>query len=98
MAEIDRATVEHAAKLSRLALSDEELALFETQLSNIIAYIDKLDKLDTSGVEPLSHPLGLKNVFRNDDVKPSMPREKALSNAPARTDEAYKVPVVVDQP
>jgi len=97
MAEIDRATVEHAAKLSRLALSDEELVLFETQLSNIMAYFDKLDKLDTSSVEPLSHPLGLKNVFRNDDVKPSMPREEALSNAPARTDDAYKVPVVVDQ-
>ena len=97
MAKIDRATVEHAAKLSRLALTEEELVLFEKQLRDIIGYFDKLNELDTSGVEPLSHPLGLKNVFRNDDVKPSMPREEALSNAPARTDEAYKVPVVVDQ-
>ena len=97
MAEIDRATVEHVAKLSRLALSEEELALFETQLSNILGHFDKLNELDTNGVEPLSHPLGLRNVFRGDDVKPSAPREEALSNAPARTDEAYKVPVVVDQ-
>ncbi len=97
MAEIDRATVEHVAQLSRLALSEEELALFETQLSNILGYFDKLNQLETDGVEPLSHPLGLRNVFRCDDVKPSAPREDALSNAPARTDEAYKVPVVVDQ-
>ena len=97
MAEIDRATVEHVAKLSRLALSDQELALFEVQLSNILQYIDKLKELDADGVEPLSHPLGLRNVSRADEVKPSAPREEALSNAPARTDEAYKVPVVVDQ-
>ena len=97
MAAIDRATVEHVAKLSRLALSEEELELFETQLSRILEYIDKLKALDTGGVEPLSHPLGLRNVFRDDAVTPSAPREEALSNAPAKTEEAYKVPVVVDQ-
>ena len=97
MAEIDRATVEHAATLSRLALTEEELVLFEKQLRDIIAYFDKLNELETGGVEPLSHPLGLRNVFREDEARPSMPREEALSNAPARTDEAYKVPVVVDQ-
>lgn len=97
MAEIDRATVEHVAKLSRLALSEEELALFEAQLNDILHYIDKLKELDTDGVEPLSHPLGLRNVFRADEVKPSAPREEALSNAPEKTDEAYRVPVVVDQ-
>lgn len=97
MAAIDRATVEHVAKLSRLALSEDELALFETQLSRILEYIDKLKELDTAEVEPLSHPLGLRNVFRRDAVAPSAPREEALANAPARTDEAYKVPVVVDQ-
>lgn len=97
MSQIDLATVEHVAKLSRLALSEEELKLFQTQLSNILEYIDKLKMLDTTNVEPLSHPLGLRNVFREDQVKPSTPREEALSNAPAKTDEAYKVPVVVDQ-
>ena len=97
MATIDRATVEHVARLSRLALTADELALFEAQLSNIVAYIDKLKALDTADVEPLSHPLGLRNVFRDDAVKPSVPRDEALANAPARTPEAYKVPVVVDQ-
>jgi aspartyl-tRNA(Asn)/glutamyl-tRNA(Gln) amidotransferase subunit C len=97
MAAIDRATVEHVATLSRLALTDEELALFEKQLRDIIGYFDKLNELDTEGVAPLSHPLGLRNVFRDDAVQPSMPRSDALSNAPARTGEAYKVPVVVDQ-
>ena len=97
MATIDRATVEHVARLSRLALSEQEFALFETQLARILEYIDKLKELDTTGVPPLSHPLGLKNVFREDEVRASAPREEALSNAPARTEEAYKVPVVVDQ-
>lgn len=97
MSQIDLATVQHVATLSRLALSEEELKLFQTQLSNILEYIDKLKALDTRNVEPLSHPLGLRNVFREDEVKPSAPRDEALSNAPAKTDEAYKVPVVVDQ-
>jgi len=97
VSQIDLATVQHVATLSRLALSEEELKLFQTQLSNILEYIDKLKALDTRNVEPLSHPLGLRNVFREDEVKPSAPRDEALSNAPAKTDEAYKVPVVVDQ-
>ena len=97
MPKIDRSTVRHVARLSRLALSDDELSLFETQLANILEHIDKLNALDTSGVEPLFHPLGLKNVFREDQLRPSTPREEALANAPARTTEAYKVPVVVDQ-
>ena len=97
MAVIDRATVEHVAKLSRLALTEDELALFQRQLSDIVSYFDKLSALDTEGVDPLSHPLGLANVFRCDAVKTSATREEALSNAPARTAEAYKVPVVVEQ-
>ena len=97
MAGIDRAAVEHVAKLSRLALSDDALALFQKQLADIIAYFDQLNELATEGVEPLSHPLGLRNVFRDDQVRPSSPREEALSNAPDKTDEAYRVPVVVDQ-
>ena len=97
MAAIDRATVEHVARLSRLALTDDEIVLVQSQLSNILDYFDKLKTLDTADVEPLSHPLGLKNVFRDDAVKPSASREDALSNAPATTGEAYKVPVVVDQ-
>jgi aspartyl-tRNA(Asn)/glutamyl-tRNA(Gln) amidotransferase subunit C len=96
MAVIDRATVEHVAKLSRLALTDDELALFEEQLSRIIGYFDTLNELDTEDVEPLSHPFGLRNVFREDKVTPSAPRADALANAPASTDEAYKVPVVVE--
>ncbi len=96
MAKIDRATVKHVANLARLAISEDELALFGNQLSDILTYIDKLNALDTEGVEPLSHPLGLRNVFRDDDAKPSAPLEETLSNAPARTEDAYKVPVVVD--
>ena len=95
MPDIDRATVEHVATLSRLALSAAERSLFEEQLRRIIGYFAKLNELNTDDVEPLSHPLGLRNVFRGDEVTPSMPRDQALGNAPAKTDDAYKVPVVV---
>ncbi|MFW6159421.1 MAG: Asp-tRNA(Asn)/Glu-tRNA(Gln) amidotransferase subunit GatC [Planctomycetota bacterium] len=97
MAKITRDTVDHVATLSRLALSEDERALFQKQLSKIIDYFEVLNALDTADVEPLSHPLGLRSVLREDAVEPSASREEALSNAPKRTDEAYKVPVVVDQ-
>lgn len=96
MPKIDRDAVLHVATLSRLALSEDELQLFQDQLSRIIEYFDKLDPIDTAHVQPLSHPMGIRNVFRQDAVGASAPRQDALSNAPAKTDEAYKVPVVVD--
>jgi aspartyl-tRNA(Asn)/glutamyl-tRNA(Gln) amidotransferase subunit C len=97
VAVIDRATVEQVAKLSRLALTPNELDLFEEQLRRIIGYFDSLNSLNVEHVEPLAHPFGLRNVFREDRAVASAPREEALANAPARTEEAYKVPVVVDQ-
>lgn len=94
---IDRETVLHVAKLSRLELTEKEVEMYVEQLNRILGHIDQLNKANTNGVEPLAHPLGLTNVFRKDEVKPSLPREEALQNAPEKTDEAYKVPVVVDQ-
>lgn len=93
---IDETQVRHVAKLSRLDLTDEEVAQFSTQLSAIIEYIEKLDELDTDSVEPLAHCLPIHNVFRADIVKDSLGVEKALANAPQRHDEYFKVPKILD--
>jgi len=93
---IDEAQVRHVAKLARLDLSDNEVAKFSDQLSAIIEYIEKLNKLNTESVEPLAHCLGIHNVFRSDVVKASLDVEKALGNAPERYEEYFKVPKILE--
>ncbi|MCD4830301.1 MAG: Asp-tRNA(Asn)/Glu-tRNA(Gln) amidotransferase subunit GatC [Anaerohalosphaeraceae bacterium] len=93
---IDIARTRQVAKLARLALSEEELSQFSTQLSDILGYIEKLSEVDTESVEPLAHCLPVKNVFREDIVKPSLGTEKALANSPADDDEFFKVPKILD--
>lgn len=87
--------VEHVAALARLSFSDDEKVKLTRQLNDILHYMEQLNKLDTSDVEPLSHVIELKNVFREDAVKPGLDREEALKNAPARTDKFFKVPKVL---
>jgi len=87
--------VEHVAKLARLEFSDEEKEKLTHQLNQILDYMDKLNELDTSNVEPLSHVIELKNVFREDVVTPSLTPEEALKNAPARTEKFFRVPKVI---
>lgn len=86
----------HVALLARLKLTEDEKTLFQTQVGSIIAYIDTLNELDTSGIEPTAHVLPLKNVFREDVARPSLPREKALQNAPEKNDRFYRVPKIID--
>jgi len=93
---IDKETVKHAAKLSRLAMSDAELDRFTEQLSAILDYIDKLNELDTSAVEPMSHALALKNVFRPDEPGTPLPQEKALENTPAQEAGFFRVPRIIE--
>lgn len=93
---IDIAQTRQVAKLARLALNDEELAKFSTQLNDILGYIEKLNEVDTENVEPLAHCLAVKNVFRDDIVKPSLGTQKALANSPAETSEFFKVPKILD--
>jgi aspartyl-tRNA(Asn)/glutamyl-tRNA(Gln) amidotransferase subunit C len=93
---IDEAQVRKVAKLSRLDLTDAEVEEFTGQLSAILEYMEKMNELDTSGVEPLAHCLPLSNVFREDCVKESLGTEKALSNAPQRDGEFFKVPKILD--
>jgi len=87
--------IEHIAMLARLELHDEEKKLFSEQLGSIIKYIDKLNELDTSNVEPTEHVLPVKNVFRNDELRPSLPKEKALQNAPDSNEGFYRVPKII---
>jgi len=93
---IDKEQVKAVAKLSRLELSDEEVAAFSVELSSILGYIEKLNELDTDGVEPLAHCLPVHNVFREDVPKESLDNDAALANAPAKHDEYFKVPKVLD--
>ena len=87
--------VEYIAKLARLEFTEEEKQKFTHQLNSILNYIDQLNKIDTSKVEPLSHVIELSNVFREDIVKPGIPSNDALKNAPAKTDRFFKVPKVI---
>jgi aspartyl-tRNA(Asn)/glutamyl-tRNA(Gln) amidotransferase subunit C len=96
MQKIQLQEVEHIARLSRLALSPQQLQLFQGQLSKILQYMDKLNELDTSAVEPTSHVLQLKNVFREDVLRPSLPAEQMLSNCPDRKDNFYRVPRIIE--
>lgn len=87
--------VRHVAKLARLALAEEKLAGFSGQLGAILGYIGKLSEVDVAGVEPMAHASGLVNVLREDVVKPSLPVEKVLANAPESDPPYFKVPKVL---
>ncbi|MBI5379754.1 MAG: Asp-tRNA(Asn)/Glu-tRNA(Gln) amidotransferase subunit GatC [Nitrospirae bacterium] len=93
---LTREEVNHVARLARLHFSEEEAERFREQLSAILTYVEKLGELDTTGVEPTSHVLPIRNVFREDAVLPSLPREEALANAPDRTEEFYRVPKIIE--
>ncbi len=93
---ITREEVEHVARLARLSLREEEVELFTRQLSDILSYVEKLNELNTKDVEPTSHVLPVKNIMREDETQRSIERELALSNAPDRTEEFFKVPKVIE--
>ena len=93
---LNRKDVEHVALLSRLELSENELDKFTGQLDAILEYIDVLNQVDTSAVEPMAHVLEIRNVMRADEVQLSLPREAALQNAPDAEDGFFKVPKIVE--
>jgi aspartyl-tRNA(Asn)/glutamyl-tRNA(Gln) amidotransferase subunit C len=89
--------VEHIAKLAKLEFTDAEKEKFTHQLNQILDYMDHLNSLDTGNVEPLSHVIELSNVFRQDEVKPGVPTEEALKNAPEKNEQFFKVPKVISE-
>lgn len=94
--DVTRAQVEHVARLARLAIGEEEKATFARQLSSILTYVEALNALDTSGVEPTSHVIPVRNVFRADEVRPSLSREEALANAPDQAGGCFRVPKIIE--
>ena len=88
--------LKHIARLSRLHLTEEELKFFETQVAQILLFVDKLKEVDVKGVEPTSHPLSLSNVFRGDEVKPSIPIEEFLKHAPRARGRFFEVPKIIE--
>lgn len=88
--------VRYVADLARLELSTEEVELFTGDMNRILDYMDQLDELDTSGVEPTSHVLSLKNVFREDVVGESLTVDEVLANAPRREKGHFVVPKIIE--
>ena len=93
---ITREEVLHVASLARLRLSPEHEEMLTGQLDKILQYVEKLDQLDTSNVEPLAHAVDIVNAFREDRVVPSSSRDSVLSNAPARERNFFKVPKIIE--
>src|SRR5262245_39167366 len=96
-AEIDEKTVRHISHLARLNLSESQLGEFRRQLSRILEYVELLQELDTSAVEPTAHAIAVTNVFREDVPRETLGVDRVLHNAPARETPFFKVPKVLDQ-
>ena len=94
---LSREEVLHIAQLARVGLSEEDVAKFQEQLSEILDHFEALKALDTEGVEPTSHPLSLESVMRPDEVRPSLPREEVLANAPLADADAFRVRAVLEE-
>ena len=87
--------IDKLAKLAKLEFSTEEKEKLAGQFQQIFSYVEKLDDLNVDGVVPTCHVLDLKNVFREDEVKASLPRDQALKNAPVNRDGFFSVPKVI---
>lgn len=93
---LSREEVEHVALLARLDLTEAEKTQYTEELNQILQHFEKLSELDTTDVPPTSHVIPLTNVFRPDEVRPSLPVEDVLANAPDATEDAFRVPRVVE--
>ena len=89
---IDRDQVLHVARLARLRKDDAELERMAGELSVIIEHVERINELDLDEVEPTSHVVGLENVLRPDEPRPSLPRERALEQAPDTDGSGFRVP------
>ena len=95
--QISKQEVEHVAKLARLEITEAEKEAFSRQLSSILTYIEQLNSWDTKEVDPTATVLEQTNVFREDQVKPSLPVEQALANAPDSDGGYFRVPRILEE-
>lgn len=86
--------VEHVAKLARLDLTEEEKVKFSKQLGDILKYVEQMNKVDTTNVEPMSHAIPVVNVMREDVVVSENTKEELMANAPLKEDGFFKVPKI----
>jgi len=92
---INKKEVEYIANLANLRIDEEDKELFTRQLGDILNYVEKLSELDTEGVIPTAYTVPMKNVLREDRVDLSIPREKALANAPDNVQGQFRVPKII---
>jgi aspartyl-tRNA(Asn)/glutamyl-tRNA(Gln) amidotransferase subunit C len=88
--------INHVAHLARIELTEAEKEKFSAQLKDMLAYVDKLSRVDVTGVEPTAHAIPLTNVLRKDEVRPSLPTERVLKNAPESARDLLIVPKIVE--
>ena len=93
---ITKEEVEHVALLARLKFSESEKERFTTQLNTILEYMDQLEKVDTARGEPTFHAVARMNVFRADNVQPSISQDLSLSNSPDRDRGVFRVPKIIE--
>lgn len=93
---ITRKDVAYVAYLARLRFTEKQLELFTEQLNTILSYFDKLQELNTAGIEPSTHAVDMCNAFRDDVVKPSSAIDDTLKNAPAQERNCFKVPKIIE--
>ena len=93
---ISRDEVVHVARLARLALDEAELDALTGDMDAILAYVDQLNRLDTTGIVPTAHAVPMANAFRPDQVRPSFTPEQALANAPQPDPAGFRVPRVIE--
>jgi len=94
---MERDEVLKVASLARLSLTDQEIDEFGRQLTQILDYVEALDEVDVDQAEPMPHAVDVRNVFRADERRDSLPRDAALSNAPKSDGSYFLVPQILDQ-
>jgi aspartyl-tRNA(Asn)/glutamyl-tRNA(Gln) amidotransferase subunit C len=94
---ISRDDVAHLARLARLAVTDDELDLFAEQLDVILGSVARVSEVAAADIPPTSHAVPMTNVFRPDQVRPSLPRDAVLAGAPAVEDDKFRVPRILSE-
>jgi aspartyl-tRNA(Asn)/glutamyl-tRNA(Gln) amidotransferase subunit C len=89
--------IAHVARLARLAMSEDEMRQMEKHINNLMAQFERLQELDTTGVEPTAHSFPVYNVMREDEVRPSLSQDEILANAPDQRDGCLLVPIIVEE-
>jgi aspartyl-tRNA(Asn)/glutamyl-tRNA(Gln) amidotransferase subunit C len=93
---LSREEVLHIAALAKVGVTDEDVEKFREQLSNILENFEALQKVDTAGIAPTAQSIALENVIMADEVRPSIPTDDVLSNAPQREGDFFKVKIILE--